>query len=104
MNSSIKQLSIDCAAAVAEILTTSLMQEDFPYQEKTNLAYARIYSEEYFTKFLGKERRAALGAYQEDVLAGVITLTAEEGGVMHIDWLVIKKDFRGKGLGTLLIK
>jgi GNAT superfamily N-acetyltransferase len=104
MNSSVKKLSVESAAAAAEIISIALMDKDFPYQEKTNLAYAKIYNEEYFTKFLAKERRAAFGAYQDEKLVGIITLTAEQGGVMHIDWLVIKKEFRGKGWGTLLIK
>jgi len=104
MNVSIKKLSVNEAKIIADVISTSLKEQDFPYQEKTDLAYSRIYSKEYFTKFLEKKDHAVFGAYQNENLVGIIVMMENDGGVLHIDWLVIKKEFRGKGFGTLLLK
>lgn len=97
-------MSVGNAAAVAGIISISLKQQDFPYKQKTNLAYCRIYNKAHFAKFLSKDDRVIFGVYQGPKLAGVIAIMQEDGGVLRIDWLVIKKEFRGMGLGTLLLK
>ncbi|MGA2911313.1 MAG: GNAT family N-acetyltransferase [Candidatus Levyibacteriota bacterium] len=99
-----QQLSVESVVEVAEIVANSLKQQDFPYKQKTNLAYCKIYNQEYFTKLLNNKENAIFGAYQGLKLAGVIVIKTEEGGVMHIDWLIVKKEFRGMGVGTLLLK
>jgi GNAT superfamily N-acetyltransferase len=52
------------------------------------------------------EKTCAFVAVEEDILLGVIMAhhVPESQGYFKIEWLAIKKDSQGKGLGTLLIK
>jgi ribosomal protein S18 acetylase RimI-like enzyme len=103
MNFSIQQLSIDNSAEVTEMITSSLKQ-DFPYKKKTIAEYCKIYNKSYFTKLVRSKKNVIFGASEEDKLIGIISVKTEYGGVMYIDWVVIKREFRGKGLGTILLE
>lgn len=88
----------------AEIVSTAL-QEDFPtYKKETILAYRRgLFSKKGFRKFFKNKENIMLGAYDGNLI-GFIGLKTEYGGVIFIDWLAVKKGFRGKGIGGTLLQ
>jgi len=104
MNFSTRQLLLGSEVEIADVIASSLKQRDFPYKQKTNLAYSSIYNQKYFAKLLKNKENAVFSAYEGSKLAGIIAVKTEDGGVMQIDWLIVKKEFRGMGVGTLLLK
>lgn len=82
----------------AKIVDTALC-EDFPYKKETIQAYQKdIFNEKYTNENI------IIGAFKENELVGLIALKPDFGGVVFIDWLVVEKSHRGKGLGLLLLE
>lgn len=44
-----------------------------------------------------------IGAYENNQLIGFILANTYGGGVLYIHWLAVLKDFRRKGIGTMLL-
>ena len=80
-------------------------QKDFPYRQETIYAYCtNVFNKKHFSKLLKNKKNVAFGAFLKDVRIGIIVVKADFGGVIFIHWLVVKEDYRGKGVGTLLLK
>jgi len=99
----IKEVSFGEVSLVTSLVHESL-PEDFPYKQETIEAYIKSYDEIYFTKVMGNQRNCVFGAYDNDKLLGVIILKPDNGGVVYVDWLVVKKEAREEGVGSLLLK
>lgn len=90
---------------ITKMIHQSLQEGDFPYKKETIQAYCTIYSEKYFTGVLSDEKNKIFGAfYGEEEFIGVIVLKPGIGGVVYIDWLVVEKAYRKKGVGTVLLQ
>lgn len=82
-----------------------VLSEDFPYKDETILAYRNnVFNQEYFKDFLNNIDNVLFGIFEKQELVGFIALKPDYGGVVFIDWLVIEKNHRGKGFGSLLLK
>lgn len=99
----LKKLDTTDVPAITKMVHTSL-REDFPYKKETIKAYCGIYSEKYFTGVFSDEKNTVFGAYENDKFIGVIVLKPNAGGVVYIDWLIVAKEYRGKGVGTTLLE
>lgn len=103
MNCTVKKLSLDQVDDVVEIVSKCL-KEDFPYKKETILAYLKIFNKEFFSNIIKNKKSAVFGAYPKKELVGVIVVKADFGGVAYVEWLAVKKNFRGEGIGTKLIE
>ncbi|MCL5090640.1 MAG: GNAT family N-acetyltransferase, partial [Patescibacteria group bacterium] len=83
-------------------LSSTVFAEDFPtYSSKTAQIYGKhIFSKKYYKDFLSKRKNLILGAWMGKELIGIICLKSEDGGVVFVDILFIKKNYRGKGIGS----
>ena len=99
----IKQLSLKHIDEITSIVSYAI-KNDFPeYKKETNLAYLQIFNKEFFTKFLKDHKKHIFSAFSKNVLTGFVCMKEDFGGVLFIDWLVVKKEFRKKGVGTFLL-
>lgn len=103
MNYSISKLTLDQVDEIASIVAKSL-KEDFPYKKETIASYLKIFDKRFFSKIIRGKKNVVFGAYLGKELVGIIVVRADYGGVAYIEWLVVKKDFRGESLGTKLLE
>lgn len=99
-----KFTSIKDAERAFEIVDRAL-QEDFPYKPETIAAYRKkVFNGKYFRDFFKDATNISFGAYKDEKLIGFIALKKEYGGVVYVDWIVVEKQYRGKGLGGALLR
>ncbi len=87
-------------------LVNSILASDFPfYKAKTIREYQQnVYGLKFFKKFLTEPKHIIFGAYDKNLLVGISAVKMEYGGVAFLEWLAVDKNYRGKGVGSLLIK
>jgi GNAT superfamily N-acetyltransferase len=100
----LKSLTPDFVDEITSVISDAI-KDDFPeYKPETNSSYrTRVFTVDYFAKLLADNQNRIFGAFIDQQLAGLIVLKGEYGGVIFIDWLVVKKDFRNQGVGTFLL-
>lgn len=98
-----KDVTLQEVATVAALVHKAL-REDFPYKPETIAAYIRDYNEQYFSKVISNEKNNIFGAYDTTELVGILVVKPEAGGVAYVDWLVVNKQYRDKGIGSELLK
>ncbi|MCL4374331.1 GNAT family N-acetyltransferase [Patescibacteria group bacterium] len=90
--------------AIVEIVN-QVMKHDFSlYQPRTRRAYGRLFDHAYFRKFIKEENNVVLAAFDQERLAGFVSVKGDSGGVAFIDWLAVIMPYRRHGLGTRLLK
>lgn len=104
MNYSIQKLSLKHLDEIISIVSDAI-KNDFPmYKKETNTSYLQVFNKDFFTKFLKDHNNHVFGAFSNNFLAGLICIKEDFGGVILIYWLVVKEEFRQKGVGTFLLK
>lgn len=91
----------DFLKAFKELLMTS-----FPYYSTplVNFFINKDFSRKAFIKKIkGKEWQGLLAYYKEELI-GFLIADKLYGGVSYIDWLGVRKEHRGMGVGGLLLK
>ncbi len=100
----IKKLTVKDLPKVILLLSAAL-HEDFPeYQPRIANAYIQIFNKKYFRTVLKKKTNILFGIFDQKKLTGFIGLVGNVGGVVFVDWLVVDKDYRKKGIGTALLQ
>lgn len=104
MKYSFQKLSIEYINQITGIIADAI-KNDFPmYKKETNRSYLQVFDKEFFTKYLTNDKKHVFGAFSDNVLSGLICFKEDDGGVIFIQWLVVRKEFRQKGVGTFLLK
>lgn len=103
MRFTIRKLSLNQAGEISRIVTDSL-KVDFPYKKETISAYSKMFNKKYFADIIKGKKNVAFGAYIKNELIGIVIAKAEYGGVVYVEWIVIKKNFRGEGIGSKLLE
>ena len=86
-------------------LASKVLKEDFPeYSPKV----AKIYGEKYYSKkrfrdALKYKRNHIYGVKENGKLIAIIVLKGDYGGVLYVDLLAVKKEYRGLGIGNKLL-
>lgn len=82
------------------------LKEDFPeYQPKVAEIYRKhVFNKKYFKKVIRDKENPFFGAFAKDRLVGFLNVISEFGGAVRFQWLIINKDYRGKGAGMTLLK
>lgn len=81
------------------------LEEDFlMYKKRSIEAQKKMYNKNFFSKILKNEKGILLGAFDKKKLIGFIVMDDKDGGVGFVEWLAVKKSYRGKGIGTSLLK
>lgn len=105
MKYSIQKLSVKHLDVITTSIANALKEDSPHYKPETILSYHRnIYNKKYFLRLLKEKKSAVLGVFYENIFIGLIVLKAEYGGVLKVDWLVVKKEFRNKGAGNFLLE
>lgn len=99
----IRKTSIEDIQEITNIISKTLLH-DFPYKKETIKAYRKIFNKKYFTEFIKHKKNFILGAYKKNDLVGIIAIKPDFGGVLYIDWLAVKKENRGEGIGSILLQ
>lgn len=87
-------------------LSSKILKEDFPaYSPKTANIYATKYFSEKRLRDMLKHRINHVYGVRDDKkkLVACMTLKGEFGGVVFIDLLAVKKEYRGFGIATKLL-
>ena len=88
---------------VAQIVAAAI-STDFPYQSQTIKQYRdRVFNQKYFRKSLTQKNHFTFLAAEQGEIVGLISFSAEFGGVIFVEWLVVKKPYRKKGIGSQLL-
>jgi len=88
------------------LIICKALDDDFPeYKPGTNRIYSQhIFNKKYFTKLIKNKTNVVFGAFDKEKLAGIIVVKPEDfGGVIYVDWLVVDKNYRNKGVGSRLL-
>jgi GNAT superfamily N-acetyltransferase len=93
---------------VPEIVSLSRqsLREDFPeYSPKVAEIYAANYwTKKHFQDLLKHSHNNIFGVKVENKLIAIMSLKGEFGGVLFMDILAVKKEYRKKGIGTALLQ
>lgn len=87
-------------------LSRQSLKEDFPeYSPNVAQIYGEKYfSEKHFKDLLKHTVNHIFGVKDNNKLIAVIVLKGEYGGVLFIDLLTVKKEYRKNGIGTQLLQ
>ena len=88
---------------LVELLNKTLDEAFIHYQKRTRQAYKRLSDIKYYTRVLNRKTSIALGAFAKGKILGFISLESKDGGVGLVEWFIVDKSYRGKGLGTALM-
>ena len=89
----------------ASVLSSKMLKEDFPeYSPKV----ATIYGEKYFSKkhlrdMLKHKTNHMYGIKNNNGLIAFIVLKGDFGGVLYIELLLVKREYRRQGIGNALL-
>jgi len=105
MNIKVKQLSTEDISEIF-LLSSKIMTEDFPmYSPKVASIYAdHYYSKKFYKKLLARDTNSILGIKDGGELRAIIVLKGDFGGVLFVELLAVKKEYRDKGLGSKLLE
>lgn len=87
-------------------LASKILKEDFPeYSPKV----ANIYGKKYFSEkrlrdLLKHKTNHMYGIKDNNTLIACMILKGDFGGVLYIELLIVKKEYRGSGIGTSLFE
>ncbi len=104
MNIQIKRIIQTKFAARAKELVGYALEHDFPYKTATIKEYKeKVYGTRFFREFITAPKHALLGAFDGKNLIGIAAIKVDMGGVAYLEWIVVDKEYRGKGIGCSLI-
>lgn len=87
-------------------LVAKILKEDFPeYSPKVSSIYGEKYfSPKNFRKFMQKKTNHVFGVKDNGNIIAVASIKGDFGGTAYIELLVVKKEYRAKGVGISLLK
>ncbi len=98
MRYSIQRLSTKDIDEITEEISDAI-KKDFPqYKKKTSYAYLHIFNRDFFIKFFNDNKKHIFGAFLKNKLVGFICFKEDFGGVIFVHWLVVKREFRKRGV------
>lgn len=103
MKFSVRKLVKKDLLRVVEMLNIALDNDFGHYQKRTVVAYKKLSDIKYYTKVLQRKSAITLGAFEKNKLIGFISLENKDGGVGFVEWFIVDKVYRGKGIGTALM-
>jgi ribosomal protein S18 acetylase RimI-like enzyme len=85
---------------------TRILQEDFPeYSKQLKHFFINVdFSQEFLKKKMPQWHYNVLLATDEGEAVGFLVMEKVYGGVSYCSWLGVLKEYRGKGIGSLLIE
>jgi GNAT superfamily N-acetyltransferase len=104
MNYKIISLASDDVPEIYSLVTQSY-KEDFPEfsPEVANIYATKFHNEKHFRDFLKHDINHIFGARDNNTLVAFIVLKGDFGGVVFIDFFIVKKDYRNRHIGTKLL-
>ncbi len=85
----------------------ALMKEvlsEMTYYPKASRVYELAHYKRYFLSFIKASNSMLLGAFESGKMIGLMLAYEEYGGLVNIDWLIVGRNHRGKGIGERLMK
>jgi len=101
---SIRKFLTDDAITITTFVHT-LLDNDFrkPYSQAIITAYKKRFSTAYFLEHINRDA-IYFGAFDGSTLVGIWLGMLEYGGVVFVDWIGVRQEYRKCGLASLLIR
>jgi GNAT superfamily N-acetyltransferase len=99
----VKPLSLENLDEVKQV-AESVMQSDFVYYSPEVKRKVLKEDLDIHTRLVATETFMTFGAFVEEKLIGFLSGLTPIGGIVNILWLMVQKDFQGKGVGSKLLE
>ncbi len=103
MDYSIHPLTLNELPTICAIVHRGIREDFTMYDEKIRQIYIRRFGRRFYRQLIAKKGNVVLGGFVGDELVGVLGIKGDFGGAAFLDWLIVKRKFRSRGIGTALL-